>query len=68
MMASLTNQCQFIHKFYIFTLVDKFGIYIPQAVIGAFALATCIYMSSTIKALDDVEEKDWHVSDDILFI
>jgi len=55
-----------MHKFYIFTLVDKFGIFIPQAVISAIALGTCIYMSNMIKQLDEVEEKDWHVSIDVL--
>jgi len=68
MMASLTNQCQFMHKFYIFALVDKFGIFIPQAVISAIALGTCIYMRNMIKQLDEVEDKDWHVSDDVLIL
>ena len=29
LLASITNLSQFMHKFYIFWLVDKFGIFIP---------------------------------------
>lgn len=29
LLASLTNFCQFVHKFYIFELVERFGIFIP---------------------------------------
>lgn len=29
LLASLTNYVQFCHKFYIFELVDRFGIFLP---------------------------------------
>ena len=29
MMTSLTNMAQFAHKFYMFRLVDQFGLFIP---------------------------------------
>ena len=36
--------------------------------ISAIALGTCIYMRNMIKQLDEVEDKDWHVSDDVLIL
>lgn len=48
LMASLTNQCSFIHKLYIFKLVDKFGIFYPQAAISVVALTVCWMMKDPI--------------------
>jgi len=66
LMASLTNQCQFVHKFYIFALVEQFGIFIPQAAISIIALVACLLMQDSIRQLDDVPSKEWHVSDEVL--
>lgn len=66
MLASLTNQCQFIHKFYIFELVDRFGIFMPQAAIALISLVSCVLMQAKIRDLDDVPVQAWHVSPEVL--
>lgn len=48
LLASLTNQAQFLHKFYIFTLVDNFGPFVPQMVIAALGLITCFWLKDDI--------------------
>lgn len=44
LLASLTNFCQFMHKFYIFELVDRFGIFHSQIITAVVSIAVCLYM------------------------
>ena len=48
LLASLTNQAQFLHKLYIFSLVDNFGPFIPQMIIAALGLITCFWLKDDI--------------------
>lgn len=66
LLASLTNQCQFVHKFYIFELVDRMGIFIPQGITTVISLVALLWMQPRIKQMDDLPEKIWHVSDDVI--
>ena len=66
MLASLTNQCQFVHKFYIFELVERFGIFIPQGIITFISLVSCLAMMGKIKEMDDLPVESWYVSDEII--
>mmetsp|Transcript_9132 Transcript_9132/g.25671 ORF Transcript_9132/g.25671 Transcript_9132/m.25671 type:complete len:478 (+) Transcript_9132:57-1490(+) len=66
LLASLTNQCQFIHKFYLFEFVDRLGIFIPQAVLTVISLAAFVAMQSRITAMDDTPIGTWHVSPELL--
>ena len=59
LLASVVNLSQFFHKFYIFQLVDNFGIFGPQVVIGGISIAACIYLKEQFCALDDVDRKEW---------
>ena len=68
LLASLTNFCQFSHKFYIFWLVEQFGIFVPQYVIATLGICVCIYFRKTIMELDDVPRKSWLVSDKIIYM
>lgn len=66
LLASLTNQAQFLHKFYIFRLVDSFGPFIPQAIIAVLGLITCFWLKNDIFEMDVVPVKTWFVSDKII--
>ena len=66
LLASLTNQAQFLHKFYIFTLVDNFGPFVPQMVIAVLGFITCFWLKNDIFNMDSVPVKTWFVSDQII--
>lgn len=66
LMASLTNQCSFMHKFYIWRLVDHFGIFYPQAVITIIGFAVSWKMSTRVRTMDFADMKEWHVSDHVI--
>jgi Na+-translocating ferredoxin:NAD+ oxidoreductase RnfE subunit len=66
LLASVINLSQFFHKFYIFSLVDNFGIFVPQGVIGGISIAACLYLKERFLALDDVSVKEWQVSKGII--
>ena len=46
LLASLTNQCQFVHKFYIFELVERFGIFLPQALTSIVSLVALLWFKN----------------------
>ena len=66
LLASLTNQCQFVHKFYIFELVDRLGIFIPQGITTALSLICLFMMQSKIREMDDLPVESWHVTDEVI--
>ena len=50
-LASMYNLCEFLHKLYIFKLIDKFGIYYPQIVIASLVLPVWFFMRPTFVGL-----------------
>ena len=65
-LAAIYNLCEFLHKLYIFKLIDHFGIYYPQIVILGFALLIWVSFRSTFVSLKDKSAKTWHVSDHVI--
>ena len=65
-LASMYNLCEFLHKLYIFKLIDSFGIYYPQVVITAIALLVWFFMRSTFIGLKERPKKTWHISDHVI--
>ena len=65
-LASLTNFTEFSHKFYTFRLIDAYGIFIPQMVLGSASLAIALYMSKSFMALNDEPLESWHVTEEAL--
>ena len=57
-----------LHKFYVFTVVDYFGIYIPQVVLTIASIGFFVYLKDKIIAMDDIDIKEWHVSGEVLGI
>jgi hypothetical protein len=66
LLTSITNQAQFAHKFYLFKLVDSFGLFQPMFCLTVFSLGVCLYMRKSFCALDKVPIKNWQVSSQIL--
>ena len=65
-LAAMYNLCEFLHKTYIFKLIDVFGIYYPQAVIFCIGLSLWIMHRSTFIGLQDKPLKTWYVSDSVI--
>jgi len=65
-MAAMYNMTSFLHKLYIFKLIDAFGIFIPQAVIGSLALILWFSLRKTFISLKDQPKKAWHISDSVI--
>ena len=66
LLTSMTNWAQFVHKFYLFKLVDNFGIFTPQIVLAGIGMVVIVTMGSTICALDDVPIEKWIVSEEVI--
>jgi len=64
-MAAMQNMTSFPHKFYIFKLIDAFGIYYPQAVICCLTLAIWAYFHSTFIGLQERPKETWYISDSV---
>ena len=66
LLASCSNWVQFLHKFYLFKLVDNFGIFYPQIVLASFGLIVMFIMKDNFLALDDIPISEWMVSDEVI--
>ena len=65
-LAATYNLCEFLHKLYVFKLIDTFGIYYPQLVISSLALLVWVTLRSTFIGLRDRPTKTWYVSDHVI--
>lgn len=65
-LAAMYNLCEFLHKLYVFKLIDNFGIYYPQIVIASIAVLVWISLRSTFIGLKERPTKTWYVSDHVI--
>mgnify|MGYP001626782375 CR=1 FL=1 len=65
-LAAMYNLCEFLHKTYIFKLIDAFGIYYPQAIISCIGICLWVALRSTFIGLQDRPLKSWYVSDSVI--
>lgn len=65
-LASMSNMSSYLHKFYIFKLIDLFGIFYPQIVIGLTTLIIWFVLSPRFIALQDLPKEAWHITDSVL--
>lgn len=49
-----------------FSIVDMYGIFVPQIGLTVGCLAICVYMKDAICQLDDIPVDDWRVSEAII--
>ena len=66
LLAAMINQSQFLHKLYVFKLIDSFGIFAPQGVIMVISVVTWVMLRSRYLTLSEKPLKSWHVSDWVL--
>lgn len=66
LLAVLNNFGEFVHKFYLFRLVDAFGIFIPQVGALIFLSVFVIMYSKKFCELDDLPVTDFHVGDEAI--
>lgn len=64
--AALNNFTSFIHKTYLFWLVEEFGIYYPQIAITVVTIAWfCLYKKAFL-GLSKVPKNGWYIDDQTL--
>ena len=55
--AAMLNLTSFIHKTYIFFIVDKFGIFVPQFLLTVVALVVVFLLRDRFYALQDLPKE-----------
>lgn len=65
-LAAVYNLCEFLHKFYIFKLVDLFGLYTPQLALAGVGLVVWVAFRGHFLDLAKRPVNSWHVSDSAL--
>ena len=65
-LGSMSNLSSFLHKTYIFKLIDMFGIYYPQTIISGIGLIVFLLLRSSYLGLQELPKKSWHVSDHVI--
>lgn len=66
LLATVANLSMYVHKLYIFTAVEYFGLFWPQAFLTIFAGIFAIVVKSRIAKLDALPKESWAVDDSIL--
>ena len=61
-LACVNNMTGNVHKFYVFRLVDAFGIFYPQAVLFAIGITGWAILGTRFVALESMKRESWHVS------
>lgn len=57
----------FVHKFYLFHLVDYFGIFYPQMVLTPLALIGAYFLKDKVLENDKLSRKDWYLPDELIY-
>ena len=65
-LAAMYNFGEFIHKFYIFRVVDIFGIFYPQVILATIAIAVWVKFRSKFIGLEACSLSSWHITDSVL--
>lgn len=60
-MACLTNLTSYLHKLYVFKVVDHFGIFGPQIFLTSISVATCLLFGQKFVTLDKEPVTSWHM-------
>jgi hypothetical protein len=60
-MACMINLAQYIHKFYVFRVVEWWGIFGSQAVLVAISVVSLLVLRGRFEALENMPKSSWHV-------
>jgi len=66
LLAAISNFTHYVHKFYIFSLVDYFGIFYPQILLTKIGLAFMLVVRNSVLELDNVKKEEWWVSKEVI--
>jgi len=64
--AAMFNMCSFLHKLYIFKIIDVFGIFKPQLVIGINCLIFMFLLKDRFTNLSQAPVSAWFIKDSVL--
>ena len=65
-LAAISNLSSFVHKFYIFHLIDMFGIFKPQIAIGVISFVCLLLLRPRFMAMRLEKNEAWYVKDSVL--
>ena len=65
-LAAVYNLCEFPHKFYIFKLVDLYGLYTPNIALTVVGVLVWLLYWNKFMGLEKKSIKSWHVTDSVL--
>lgn len=66
LLATISNLSSYVHKLYLFTLVEYIGLFWSQGILIVIALICAIILRGRIIGLDNLPKEAWNVSDSIL--
>lgn len=55
LLACAINMSSFSHKFYLFSLVDLYGIFVPQIFLSVLSVFACLYYQEIIFQMDNLQ-------------
>ena len=65
-MATFYNITTLIHKFYIYKLIEVFGIYYAQALMTCLTVGFYLFFRSRVFDLQRIKPEEWWVSPEIV--
>ena len=66
LLATVSNLSSYVHKLYLFTLVDYLGLFWTQGLISAIALTFAVVVRRRMHAMDDLPKESWGVSEGVM--
>ena len=66
LLATINNMSSYIHKLYMFSAVEYFGLYWPQVFVCTIALTVAFVLRRQITEMDKLPKDVWQISDSIL--
>ncbi|TNV84327.1 hypothetical protein FGO68_gene12155 [Halteria grandinella] len=66
LLATVSNLSMYVHKLYIFQLVEYIGLFWSQGILTGIAVVGAIWMRKRVLELDELPKEAWNVSDSIL--
>jgi hypothetical protein len=66
LLATIQNLSSYVHKLYLFTLVEYLGLFWTQGLISAIALIFAFIVRKRMIQMDEFSKESWGVSDKVL--
>jgi len=66
LLATISNLSAYVHKLYMFTVVEKIGIFWTQGIVIVIVLLIAFKLKNRMLDLDKRDREDWEVSQAVL--